>query len=189
MWGWRPRVDIAERLRLLDGGCTAIRIDHDHLGGTMRGTLRWRVKLVVLLSAALPWFAGADIANAADKFPSVFFWHVVLVLDHSSYQALKESPQIAALAGTEFRHTQTNNNSYSGFYLYGRQTFMEIFEESAEYHLYACDLGLIVEQEGGLSAVAQSLRKQFGEDFKIENTVANWGNRALVQGGFVRHDR
>lgn len=141
----------------------------------MRVALHWRVKLAVSLLAALSWFGGAHIAVAADKLPSVYFWHFLLVLDHSSYQALKDSPEIAALAGTEFRHTQTNNNSYSGFYLYGRKTFMEFFEEDPENPLGWSELGLIVEQEGALPAVAQHLKEQLGEDFKIQNTIAGAG--------------
>jgi hypothetical protein len=136
----------------------------------------WRTKLTTSLLAAMLYFRVTGIANAADKLPPVYFWHSIFFLDHTSFQAVRDSPLIAALAGTEFRYTQTNDDSYSGFYLYGRQTFIEFMEQDAEDPPGSSGLGLIVEQSNALAGVTQRLRQRFGGDFRIHSKIASMGN-------------
>jgi hypothetical protein len=66
-------------------------------------------------------------AFSADGPPPVFLNHFYIALDEATYQALRQSPEIAAFAGIEERHTVAGSRSWSGFYVYGRQTYMEFF--------------------------------------------------------------
>lgn len=113
-------------------------------------------------------------AFAADRPPPVFLSHFNVVVDRATYDELRESPAIAALAGIEERHTVAGNDSWSGFYVYGRQTYMEFFAsdtlpEGARPE--DCGIGLTVERAGGVDSVATRLRTVFGDKVEIHQQV------------------
>jgi hypothetical protein len=110
----------------------------------------------------LPWAIG----HSEDRLPTVFFLHAYVALDQETYDALRTSPQIAALGGTEERHTVAGDDDWTGFYLYGRQTFLEFFGADglpANTRQGDCGLGLNVETSGGVAAAASHLHSSFGE--------------------------
>lgn len=110
---------------------------------------------------------------AADAMPPVFMGHFYVALDDASFDALRKSPEVAALAHVVERHTVAGRDEWTGFYVQGRQTYMEFFgvQNLPEgMRLGDTGLGLTVEQAGGVSAVAARLRTAFGERIEITAT-------------------
>jgi hypothetical protein len=64
---------------------------------------------------------------AADALPPVFMGHFYVALDQASFDALRKSPQVDALAHVVERHTVAGKDEWTGFYVQGRQTYMEFF--------------------------------------------------------------
>lgn len=130
--------------------------------------MKWLLSISVLLLWSVPAFS-------ADHVPSVFLGHFSIALDQSTYEALRSSPEIAALAAVEERHTITGDESWTGFYVYGRQTYMEFFAADrlpADTLVGDCALALDVEEPGGIVAIAAHLGKTFGNSVKIHTTAA-----------------
>jgi hypothetical protein len=122
----------------------------------------------VLLSLLL-----ASAVHAADAPPPVFLSHFYVALDQSSFDALRKSPEVRALAHAIERHTVAGKDEWTGFYVQGRQTYMEFFGQPSlpeGMHLGDTGLGLTVEQLGGASALADRLRPVFGKKVEIETT-------------------
>lgn len=106
---------------------------------------------------------------AADTLPPVFMGHFYVALDQTSFDALRKSPEVAALAHVVERHTVAGKDEWTGFYVQGRQTYMEFFgAQNLPEGMRVGDtgLGLTVEQSGGVSAIATRLRS--GYDKKVE---------------------
>jgi hypothetical protein len=107
---------------------------------------------------------------AADELPPVFLNHFFVALDQTSLDALRKSPQIQALAHTVERHTVAGKDEWTGFYVQGRQTYMEFFgAENLPEGTRVGDtgLGLSVERLGGVTAIAARLRTVFGNRIEI----------------------
>jgi len=109
-------------------------------------------------------------AYSGDRVPTVFLTLFYVVLDQASYNAIRNSPQIAALASGEEHHTVAGSRAWTGFYMRGRQTYIELFGAAAPplvgQRLGDSGLGLTVEESGGVVAVAARLRTAFGD--KVE---------------------
>lgn len=135
------------------------------------------MKLLFQVAVFLLWCAQAHSAEGA---PPVFLSHFNIALDQKTYDALRTSPQIAALAAVEEKHTTSGDDSWTGLYVYGRQTYMEFFGSDhlpEGTHLGDCALALTVEQAGGVAAIAGRLRKTFGKAVSGGPT-----SRAMPQG-------
>lgn len=127
--------------------------------------------LLAMALAMLPLAA----AFPADRLPPVYLTHFFVTLDQASYDALRTSPQVAALGATEEKHTVAGSRNWTGFYIQGRQTYMEFFGAAAipeGMRLGETGLALTVEESGGVAAVAERLRTAFGDKVETGNTVA-----------------
>jgi len=110
---------------------------------------------------------------AADAVPPVTLSHFYVALDQTSFDALRKSPQVEALAHVVERHTVAGKDEWTGFYVQGRQTYMEFFgaQELPEgMRLGDAGLGLTVERAGGVSAIAARLRTVFGKRIEVTST-------------------
>jgi hypothetical protein len=127
------------------------------------------MKPVLSLLLFLP-FAGAF---SAERAPTVFLTHFYVALDQATYNALRNSPNIAALASVEEKHTVAGSRNWTGFYVTGRQTYMEFFGADAlpeGMRPGDCGLALTVEESGGVAAVATRLRTTFGDRVELDST-------------------
>jgi hypothetical protein len=114
------------------------------------------------------------IAISAERAPPVFLSHFYVTLDQATYDAIKAAPQVRKLASIEERRTVAGKESWSGFYLHGRQTYLEFFGDAAlpqDARLGDCGIGLAVEVSGGAAAIAERLRSAFGDRIEIEKEV------------------
>ena len=113
-------------------------------------------------------------AISADGPPQVFFSHFWIALDQATYDALRTSREVAALGSVNERKVVAGSQNWSGFYWTARQTGMEFFGADAlpeETKLGDCGLGLAVEAQGGVAAIAGRLRSVFGDQVEIEQQV------------------
>ena len=116
-------------------------------------------------------------ALAADQ-PPVFLSHVYLVLDQPSFDALRSSKAVAELADVEEAHIESGSRSWSGFYVRGHHTYIELFgsdKPPSGGHLGDSGIGLQVEEAGGDAAVAARLRTFFGDT--VETNAVPWGTK------------
>jgi hypothetical protein len=126
------------------------------------------IALAVLLVGAASCIAAPSVprerepgiapAPATTTVP-VLFNHVFAQLDAETTAAITRSEIIAALGATETRTSHGTTETWTGFYIYGRETYVEIFGPhmgGAEGR--TCGIGLSVERVGALDALRATLR-------------------------------
>lgn len=110
---------------------------------------------------------------ASDALPPVFMGHFYVALDQASFDALRKSPEIAALAHVVERHTVAGKDEWTGFYVQGRQTYMEFFGATnlpEGMRVGDTGLGLTVEQAGGVPALVSRWRSAFDQRVEMTST-------------------
>ena len=110
---------------------------------------------------------------AADAVPPVYLSHFYVALDQVSFDALRKSSEVAALAHVVLRHTVAGKDEWTGFYVQGRQTYMEFFGARnfpEGMRLGDTGLGLTVERSGGVAAIADRLRTVYDKKVEIATT-------------------
>ncbi len=123
---------------------------------------------------AIPAIGSTGSAGpAADVLPPVFMGHFYVALDQASFDALRKSAEVAALAHVVERHTVAGKDEWTGFYVQGRQTYMEFFGADnlpEGMRLGDTGLGLTVERAGGVAAIAARLRTVYDKKVEITTT-------------------
>jgi hypothetical protein len=122
---------------------------------------------------------SAVSSYSADRVPTVFLTHFFVTLDQPTYDLLRNSTQLAALAGSTGSHVVAGSRAWTGFYLFGRETYIEFFGVSASpsgHNVGDSGLGLTVEEPGGVAAIAGRLRIAFGERVNVEATPRSLPN-------------
>lgn len=135
-------------------------------------------ELLALISPAPP---GAPIREElatiaskwrADRPPELFLNHVYLVVDRATYDALVKSDFLRdELAVAEERTTRRADVAYAGFYLYGRETYLEILPDGAA-GMTAGAHGIVlgVDRAGGLDRFEERLKARGVESFPASRT-------------------
>ncbi len=87
-----------------------------------------RLATTFTLWLGLAAIASAQISNS-DQF--VFLNHFFVVVDESTYKDIEDSDYLKEFFSvTETRITRRNDATYSGYYMYGRNTYFEFLTES-----------------------------------------------------------
>jgi hypothetical protein len=126
----------------------------------------------VLSVCFLLWSCAS--ASTADGQPPVFLNHFWIALDQPTYDALRTSSQVAALGAVREQKVVAGSQNWSGVYWTARQTYMEFFGAAAlpdSTLLGDCGIGLSVETQGGVAAIAERMRTVFGDRVEIEKQV------------------
>jgi hypothetical protein len=99
-----------------------------------------------------------------DSMPKVYLNHFFLLLDSSTYEAIVDSDFIK----NEFAHFETrttvveNNESYTGAYVYGENTYFEFFDESKSQGFMppglTSGMAFGVDNKGELKIIQQKLK-------------------------------
>lgn len=108
---------------------------------------------------------------SAAQTPLVFFNHALLVLDSSDYRLFSTSSFVKdSLAGFFSRSTQTGTTSWSGAYLFGASTYLELFPPSGSDHADGtAAFALSTETVGDLDQLKAILGKQHLVHTEIKN--------------------
>ena len=94
----------------------------------------------------------------------VYLNHVIITLDEETYEAIGANPFVRGEYAPFSQSTKTSEaaGTYSGSYLYGENTYIELFaSESDEGY---CAIGFGVEQIGASVDVCSQLNAAFGGD-------------------------
>jgi Family of unknown function (DUF5829) len=136
----------------------------------MKQTAKLPQRLIrTILLSLLPM--SATFAAAAP--PPVFMGHFYVALDEASFDALRKSSEVGALAHVVESHTVAGKDEWTGFYVQGRQTYLEFFGAQnlpEGMRLGDTGLGLTVERAGGVSEIAARLGTVFGKRVEITTT-------------------
>ncbi|CAM5543091.1 hypothetical protein SALBM135S_07883 [Streptomyces alboniger] len=140
----------------------------------LRRTLRMTAVLALTLAATLLGTAegGVRTAEAEEKPPHdrqlLFYNHAYGVLDRETADAIEHSDYLHEFADFEVRTTTGSQGSWTGRYLKGRETYLELFGvgDVPDTGLGSTGMGVSTERDGDLATVIQRLR-----DTGIENPV------------------
>jgi hypothetical protein len=126
----------------------------------------WRPLLLVAV-----FLVSFGPVRSAERPPAVYLTHFFIVLDQPSYEALRDSTAIAELATVKDEHVVAGDRDWTGFAIFGRQTYMEFFGAGRRPPTSAdSGLALTVEEKGGVAAIAARLRTAFGANVRISKT-------------------
>lgn len=87
--------------------------------------------------------------------------HIYLVVDKETYESIKGSDLIKSLAFTyEQKNSADNQTSWEGFYIRGKNTYIELFYPQERYpRIGISGIGMGVDTKGALDIIAEKLKK------------------------------
>ncbi|MCP2164919.1 hypothetical protein LX83_001768 [Goodfellowiella coeruleoviolacea] len=123
--------------------------------------------LAVALTGAVEAGAGTALAEQSQT-PStsqlLFFNHAYSVVDRETADAIEHSDYLRDFANFEVRTTTGGGMTWTGRYLKGRETYLELFGEGdlpgQDAEFGSAGLGVSTEHVGDLATVTQRLRDQ-----------------------------
>lgn len=132
-----------------------------------------------VLAAAL--FAGLTPAVAA---PPVYFTHIFLDVRPATYRAIQNSKFLSG----PFAHAEAHSvpatkttPGWSGFYVFGKHTYLEFFGASATQPLGASAMGFQIDRRADLAAIGQQIKAATKapvvtstQTRPIDGKVVNW---------------
>jgi hypothetical protein len=114
--------------------------------------MRW------LIAALLLGCASAPRPKEAPGDPVVLN-HVFAVLDPETVAAIEADPFVNEQLGKLAKQTtQMEGLTFTGLYLYGRETYLELFSPDPQSPLGMLGIGLGVDRAGGLARLAKRVR-------------------------------
>jgi hypothetical protein len=140
-----------------------------------------------LFIAWLVLFSFASAQPSADDqvlTPKVLFDHIYIVVDSETYIAIKESDYITNTFCMYREDTVSNlERTWSGAYLHGQKTYIEIFgpggHKGAEEGTVG--LGFSTSKEGDINIICEGFKRNFGEQlepelvqFEVDTFTAPW---------------
>ncbi|MBP2323609.1 hypothetical protein JOF56_003994 [Kibdelosporangium banguiense] len=155
-------------------------------------------RMIMVLAAALPMTlvgsAGAQAEESAGQL--LYYNHAYGVLDSETAEAIKNSEYLREFANFEVRTTSSGNLTWTGRYLYGRETYLEFFKEGElpgpDANAGATGLAVSADRDGDLATVIDRLpaaglpnplpflqTRDFGDGVRVPwfdgvNTVENY---------------
>jgi hypothetical protein len=90
------------------------------------------------------------IVSAEEQVAEVHLNHAYVVPDLSTYEAIRSSDLVKQLAVWEERTTRRRDQTYTGFYLYGRHTYFEFLLPSEKFRVGEFAVAFGVDRSGEL---------------------------------------
>ncbi len=124
-------------------------------------TRRMIVIAVAALVAAAPGVGGASAEEGRPAGPLLYFNHAYGVVDRETADAVEDSAFLRDFANFEVRTTTGGDSTWTGRYLYGRETYVELFGvgdlpgQSSAFG--STGMGVSTERDGDLATVTQRL--------------------------------
>jgi hypothetical protein len=125
-----------------------------------------RAAIVLTLAFTSVATAGANAAQAADSDSQqlLYFNHAYGVLDRATADAIEHSTYLRDFANFEVRTTTGSQGSWTGRYVYGRETYVELFGigdlPAPDGEFGSGGMGVSVERTGQLPTVIERLKQQ-----------------------------
>jgi uncharacterized protein DUF5829 len=123
-----------------------------------------RRTIMLLAGALVASVVGTGAASAATPRQAVYFNHAYAVVDRRTADAIADSDYLRAFANFEIRTTTGADKTWTGRYLYGRETYLELFGAGdlpgQDAALGSSGMGLSTEQVDDLAVVRDRLPGQ-----------------------------
>ncbi len=120
--------------------------------------------LAATAAVTLTGTAQADETGRPDDRQLLFFNHAYGVVDRATADAIEHSTYLREFADFEVRTTTGGDGTWTGRYLKGRETYLELFGvgdlPGPSGVFGAGGMGVSVERDGQLATVVERLRKQ-----------------------------
>jgi hypothetical protein len=120
--------------------------------------------IVVLAAALAASAAGVGGASAEESGPLLYFNHAYGVVDRETADAIEDSDYLREFANFEVRTTTGADKTWTGRYLYGRETYIELFGAGdlpgQDAAFGSTGMGLSTEDDGDLATVTDRLVDQ-----------------------------
>lgn len=142
-----------------------------------------RAAIVLTLAFTSVAAAGASTAQAAesDSQQLLFFNHAYGVLDRGTADAIEHSTYLREFANFEVRTTTGSQGTWTGRYVYGRETYFEFFGigdlPAPDGEFGSTGAAVSVERSGQLATVVERLRQQ-----GVENPLTGLQSRDFNDG-------
>lgn len=132
--------------------------------------LRRMSRMIVVLAVALtPALVGAGAATAQPEGSGsgtdrqlLFYNHAYGVFDRETADAVEHSDYLKEFASFQVRTTTGADGTWTGRYVYGRETYIELFGvgDLPDADLGTAGMGISIERAGGTATVLERLREQ-----------------------------
>jgi hypothetical protein len=121
-------------------------------------------------SRAALFISLASVCSA--QLSPVFLSHVYVVIDRVSYDAIRHSKEIRALASVEEKTLAVGKAEWTAFFITGRQTVIEILAagprpSGGEWRLGQSGIGLANVDADGMAHTEKRLRTLFGDKVRV----------------------
>lgn len=121
------------------------------------------MRLIPVLAAAVLAAALTGPASAADRH-LLYFNHAYSVLDRTTADAIEHSDYLRDFANFEVRTTTGGGMTWTGRYLYGQHTYLELFGEGdlpgQDAEFGSAGMGVMTEHTGDLKTVGDRIQAQ-----------------------------
>lgn len=117
----------------------------------------------MVLAAAVPTALLGAVESGAEPLPDrqlLFYNHAYGVFDRETADAVEHSTYIREFANFQVRTTTGADGTWTGRYLYGRETYFELFGpgDVADATIGFAGMGVSTERDGDMDTVVQRLR-------------------------------
>jgi hypothetical protein len=137
-----------------------------------------------ILTAAL---AALTLAAASARADPVYFNHAVVVLDTDTWAALESTPFLKDRFAAANAHSTTGDGGaahWSGFYLYGRSTYLELMragdaDSVGKAAAGSTFLGMWIDRREALPAFVEPLSKALGAPVPIKTRSFRLGDQDI----------
>lgn len=112
---------------------------------------------------------------------NIFLNHFYFVVDTATYEAIKMSDFIRnTFSVLEERTTHTSDGrSWTGIYLYGKNTYLEIFEEGSKWPINSLGIGMGHERIGGIDDLQKIMSLRLNEEVHVYWTEKEQNERKI----------
>jgi hypothetical protein len=110
---------------------------------------------------------------AAQQKPSVFLNHVYFVLDSNTFNNLFDDSYLQTIADTTEKRTTTSNSSWSGKYIFGKNSYLEFFEANGfeGATLGSSGFGFMTHKSGDFNTIKNNWQKIYTDSLQTDTTV------------------
>jgi len=124
--------------------------------------------LIALLSLSM---------SAQDKRPDVHLNHAFVVPDAENYEAIRNSEFVKQFAVFEERTTHRKDITYTGFYLYGRDTYFEFLKPDERSKVGDSAIAFGVDRTGDLDLLRKRVEEAAGMKTEVQTITRSFNGK------------
>ena len=133
-------------------------------------------KIITLLLA----IAVADCSKA-QSIPQVYLNHVYFVLDSNTFNHLFDAAYILNVGDTSEKSTTTTTASWSGKYLFGKQSYFEFFSSASfkQAPEHGCGFGFMTYKSGDINQIKNNWKHAAKDSIETDTMIVPTDGKLL----------